>query len=87
MLSVHWEPDEPVTDAQWAAFDALRARHPGTLMLWEEEPLPAVRAELQKRGVRPVVFWTCGNRPAAGDYLQAMRRNLEELRAALNPGS
>jgi zinc transport system substrate-binding protein len=83
LLSVHWEPDEPVPEAQWAAFDALRARHPGTLMLWEEEPLPAVRAELQKRGVRPVVFETCGNRPPAGDYLQAMRRNIDELRTAL----
>ena len=69
-------------DAQWAAFDALRARHPGTLMSWEEETLPAVQP-LQKRSVRPVVFQTCGNRPPAGDYLQAMRRNLDELRAAL----
>ncbi len=85
LFSVHWEPDEPVPDAQWAAFDALRAGHPGTLMLWEEEPLPAVRAELQKRGIRLVVFETCGNRPTAGDYLQAMRRNLAELRAALAP--
>ena len=82
--SVHWEPDEPVPDAQWAAFDALRAQHPGTVMLWEEEPLPAVRTELQKRGIRLVVFQTCGNRPATGDYLQAMRHNLEELRAALD---
>ncbi len=80
--SVHWEPDEPVTAAQWTAFDALRAQHPGTLMLWEEEPLPEVRAELQRRGVRAVVFRTCGNRPAKGDYLQAMRENLEALRAA-----
>lgn len=80
--SVHWEPDEPVPAAQWTAFDALRAQHPGTLMLWEEEPLPEVRAELQKRGVRPVVFHTCGNRPAKGDYLQAMRENVEALRAA-----
>jgi zinc transport system substrate-binding protein len=81
--SVHWEPDEPVPAAQWKAFDDLRAQHPGTLMLWEEEPLPEVRAELQKRGVRPVVFHTCANRPAKGDYLQAMQQNLEALRAAL----
>ncbi len=81
--SVHWEPDEPVTAAQWTAFDTLRAQHPGHLMLWEDEPLPEVRAELQKRAVLPLVFLTCGNRPAAGDYLQAMNRNLEALRAAL----
>jgi len=81
--SVHWEPDEPVAPAQWTAFDALRARHPGTLMLWEDEPLPEVRAELQKRGVRPVVFLTCGNRPPSGDYFEAMNGNIEKLRAAL----
>ena len=81
--SVHWEPDEPVAADQWTAFDALRAQHPGKIMLWEEEPLPEVRAELQRRGVRPVVFRTCGNRPAAGNYLQAMQQNLEALRAAV----
>jgi zinc transport system substrate-binding protein len=80
--SVHWEPDEPVSAAQWTAFDALRAQHPGTLMLWEEEPLPEVRAELQERGVRPIVFHTCANRPAKGDYLEAMQQNLNSLRAA-----
>jgi zinc transport system substrate-binding protein len=81
--SVHWEPDEPVTSAQWTAFDALRVQHPGKLMLWEDEPLPEVRAELEKRGVRLVVFRTCGNRPATGDYLQAMQGNLGALGAAL----
>jgi len=83
LASVHWEPDEPVTDAQWVAFDALRARHSGTLMLWEEQPLPAVGAGLRARHVLPVVFWTCGNRPVHGDYLQAMEQNLDTLRAAL----
>jgi zinc transport system substrate-binding protein len=82
--SVHWEPDEPATAAQWKAFDALRAQHPGSVMLWEEEPLPEVRAELKKRGVRPVVFRTCGNRPPKGDYLQVMQQNLDALRAAFN---
>ncbi len=81
--SVHWEPDEPVSASQWTAFDTLRAQHQANLMLWEEEPLPEVRAELQKRGVRPVVFRTCGNRPATGDYLQAMQQNVEPLRVAL----
>ena len=80
-----WFPVPPLMHAaaQWTAFDALRAQHPGTLMLWEDEPLPEVRAELQKRAVLPLVFLTCGNRPAAGDYMQAMNRNIETLRAAL----
>jgi zinc transport system substrate-binding protein len=81
--SVHWEPDEPVTAAQWAAFDVLRAQHPGTVMLWEDEPSPEVKNQLQRRAVRPVVFLTCGNRPRSSDYLQVMNRNIDSLESAL----
>ena len=73
-----------MTAAQWAVFDALRAQHAAKLMIWEEELPPEVRAELKKRGVRPVVFRTCGNRPPKGDYLQVMQQNLDALRAAFN---
>ena len=83
LQSVHWEPGEDVTAAQWAEFDALRAKHPAKIMLWEGEPLPAVRAELEKRGVRVVVFETCGNTPATGDYLSTMQTNTKRLAAAL----
>jgi len=83
LQSVHWEPGEPVSEAQWQAFDALLARHAARWMLWEAEPRPEVRAHLQARGVQPVVFQTCGNRPESGDYLQAMQRNLAALRQAL----
>jgi len=86
LASVHWEPDEPVTPAQWVAFDTLRAGHPGRLMIWEEAPLPAVAAGLAERGVRPVVFRTCGNRPPAGDYLAAMHENIRVLREAAAAG-
>ena len=83
LQSVHWEPGEEVTEAQWVEFDKLRLKHPATIMLWEDEPLPAVRAELEKRGIRIVVFETCGNKPATGDYLSVMKTNVKRLREAL----
>jgi zinc transport system substrate-binding protein len=83
LQSVHWEPGENVTAAQWAEFDKLRLKHPATIMLWEDEPLPAVRAKLEKRGIRVVVFETCGNTPVTGDYLQVMQRNIGALRLAI----
>ena len=80
---MHWEPGEEVAPDQWTAFDQLRKAHPGRIMLWEDEPLPAVRAELEKRGIQPVVFAPCGNKPARGDYLEACSRNLSALSAAI----
>ena len=35
---------------------------------------------LQKLGIESVVFAPCGNRPETGDYLEAMKRNAEQLR-------
>jgi zinc transport system substrate-binding protein len=82
--SVHWEPEDEVTEAQWKEFDALREKHPATVMLWEGEPLPSVRSGLEKRGVKVVVFDPCGNTPSAGDYLSAMKENIKRLADALS---
>ena len=81
--AMHWEPGETVPDSEWADFDRLREKHPGRIMLWEDEPLPEVRAALEKRGIQTVVFAPCGNKPAQGDYLEACRRNLSALLAAI----
>ena len=82
LKSVHWEPDEMPAEEEWQKFDKLRAEHPGRLMLWEEEPLPAVAARLRKMGIEPVVFETCASQPQKGDYLSAMKSNAARLAAA-----
>ena len=51
-------------------------------MLWEGSPLDATVAQLQELGVSSVVFDPCGNTPEEGDFLTAMRTNVENLRAA-----
>ncbi len=81
--AVHWEPGEMPSEAQWSALEALLQSHPARLMLWEDQPLPAVTERLESLGVRAVVFSPMGNRPAAGDFASGMQANIQRLRAAL----
>jgi zinc transport system substrate-binding protein len=80
---VHWEPDEMPSEAEWEKLVALHKEHPAKVMIWEEDPLPAVTERLRKMGIEPVAFETCANAPAAGDYLTAMNANAKRLDAAL----
>lgn len=80
--SVEWAPSETPTDAQWAALDAILETHPAEIMIWEAAPLVDVEAALRERGVRVAVVETVANRPAEGDFLGALRRNLDALTSA-----
>lgn len=77
--SVHWEPDEPPTDAMWAELKDLLAEHPAKWMIWEGEPAAQTVTELSELGVDRVTCAPCGNVPTAGDYLGVQRRNLADL--------
>jgi zinc transport system substrate-binding protein len=77
--SVHWEPDEPPTDAMWTELREILAEHPAKWMIWEGEPLAETVAELAELGVDSVTFAPCGNVPGEGDYLVVQRKNLTDL--------
>jgi zinc transport system substrate-binding protein len=82
--SLDWEPDAQPDAAAWAALDAVLARHPARLILWEAEPLGETRRALEERGVRSVVFAPGGGRSAAGeDWLALMAENAARLEQAL----
>lgn len=76
MESVHWEPDAEPDGRMWQELEDVLETHDAKIMLWEDEPLPAVKAELEARGIASVVFNPCGNRPDDGDYLDVMQRNI-----------
>ena len=80
--SFHLEPDEPLDSVTLAALDSATKDHEASLMLWEAEPLPATRKTLEGRGIRVVVFDPSANRPSDGDFLSAMRQNVEHLHCA-----
>jgi len=82
LKSVHWEPDEMPSDADWRKFEQLHAEHPAKIMLWEEDPLPSVAARLRQMGIEPIAFETCASQPKTGDYLTAMKTNAARLAAA-----
>ena len=77
--SVHWEPDEPPTDAMWTELTVLLADHSAKWMIWEGEPQEQTRTKLTELGVDSVTFAPCGNVPADGDFLGVQRRNIESL--------
>lgn len=74
-----WEPEVDPGEADWQALDASLAERPARWMLWEAEPLEAIRRKLEARGVTVLVFAVASNRPAHGDFLSTMRANLETL--------
>ncbi len=53
-------------------------------MLWEARPLDEVSKRLGERGIACVIFEPCGNLPSEGNYVEVMRRNLDQLRRAAN---
>lgn len=81
--SVHFEPGQAPDASEWANFEALRIRHPATVMLWEGTPDAGTAAKLKALGVKPLVFDPCANRPETGDFLEVMRANLLRFAAGL----
>jgi zinc transport system substrate-binding protein len=77
--TVLWEPDMALTSDDLSSLPA-RSDAPGLqLVIWEAEPSAANRAALAAAGYQSVVFVTAANKPAEGDYLDAMRANAKRF--------
>jgi len=81
--SVHWEPEQEPTTSAWITMQQIIATHSATIMIWEDEPLTSTAQRLSDAGVTSVYFHTVANRPDQGDYLSAMRANVERIASAL----
>ncbi len=81
--SVHWEPEQEPTTSAWIAMQQITTTHSATIMIWEDEPLTSTAQRLSNAGVASVYFHTVANRPDQGDYLSAMRANIERIASAL----
>ncbi len=81
-VSVHWEPDATPEEALWDQLQALLQQHAARIMIWEAEPLPETKQRLADLGIECVVFQPGGNRPAAGDWLDLVRRSIAALEGA-----
>jgi zinc transport system substrate-binding protein len=79
--SLHLEPDQAPTDAQWSEVEAIARETGARWMIWEGMPLSATVDGLRERGILSIVFDPCGNAPETGDLLSAMAANAEGLEA------
>jgi len=77
--SVHWEPDEAPTDAQWRELKKLLLSHPAKLMIWEGEPTAATIDALKALNIESIVFDPCAARPSGINFLASMQDNIDEL--------
>ncbi len=79
---VHWEANEMPGAAEWTGLQKLTANHSAHWMLWEAQPDTQIQQQLQAVGVASLVFEPCANRPESGDFIEAMKRNVENLKQA-----
>lgn len=80
--SLHWEPDEMPSEAQWQAFTSILQNHAVQWMVWEAEPLKEVVSKLNGMGIGTVVFNPGGNVPPKGDFIDLMQENIADLARA-----
>ncbi len=83
LQSVHWEPEEAPSAEQWQGLKTLLEQHPAKWMLWEGEPAADTLAELEKQGVKSIVFSPVGNAPEKGDFLTIMQENIARLNSII----
>jgi hypothetical protein len=65
-----------------AQLDEKLEGHPAELLIWEAPPKAETTAELERRGIRSLVFAPLAETPESGDYLSAMNENVTRLEAA-----
>lgn len=85
LASVDWDPRDAPPAAAWAELDALTDGAARVVMIWEADPLPETRDQLEARDVAVVVLPTLANRPPNGDFLSALATGIGHLRDALAP--
>ncbi len=83
LQSMHWEPNVFPADEDWRALEAMLRQQRPRFMLWEDNPIDATNKRLHELDVKVVVFRTLSSKPTRGDYLNAMRENIQNLKNAL----
>jgi zinc transport system substrate-binding protein len=79
LKSLLWEPDVVAPPNEWLALAKMRESHPAGWMLWESDPDRENIRRLEELGLQSAVLDPCGNRPAEGDFLSVMTKNLENV--------
>jgi zinc transport system substrate-binding protein len=81
--SVHWEPDQPPSEAMWRELEELTNVHPARWMVWEDAPAEATVKKLEAMGLRSLVYTPCASSPGESDFLGVMMENAAGLDRSL----
>lgn len=79
--SLHWEPDQEPGQKTWIEFSNILREHPSSVMIWEDDPLPSTRRQLEDMGIVISTYHLASNNPSEGDYFDVMTLNLERLKS------
>ena len=77
--SLHWEPDQKLTQEQLHELEHLMEHQEIALMIWEAAPLPENTQTLEDLGVKSIVINPKGNIPDQGDWPEGLNQNLAAL--------
>ena len=78
------DPSRLPDEATLETAQAVAARYGAKHLLWEAWPAPEVALAMEGAGLKNVPFIPCETPPEVGDYLTAMRQNLDRLEALLS---
>jgi zinc transport system substrate-binding protein len=79
-----WEPEMELEQRDLAGLQNALKDKPARWMIWEGQPSEENAAALAKLGINSLVFQPLGNRPEQGNWLAAMKANIEQLKRALD---
>ena len=78
-----WEPDQDPGGNEWKYLQQLMEKFPARWMIWEGKPLAESKQRLEALKINSLVFAPCMNIPETGNFMDVMRRNIENLQNLL----
>ncbi|MCK5703951.1 MAG: zinc ABC transporter substrate-binding protein, partial [Cyclobacteriaceae bacterium] len=79
IINEHWESNEMPTTSQWKDLQKLINEHQARVMIWEDDPIEEIKSKLDEMNIKIAVFSPCANNPEAGDFMDLMNENLNQL--------
>jgi len=79
MHHLHWKKNADPNEGTWKKLKSIQVQHKVPLMMWEQRPDEKHLKALQQQGVASIVLDPFSAKPAQGDYLTEMQRQLNQL--------
>lgn len=84
---LHWKKNSVPTENTLDKIKQLQEQYKIRLMLWEADPGKKIINSLKQRGISSVVLDPLSTKPAKGNYLTEMQRQLNQLEEILKQNS